>query len=165
MKGILKNFLLNDNCFIPLGLPLDVESIQQKNYNKGNRMTFNFIRHIMKKLLLIIPIIFISIISLGFSAIYIWTNYTIKQNIETAISKYRGSSEDALIAFLLDENNTPMDRSHIAIWTLGQIKSEKALPVLKKYYNDDPAGNTCFGKHNSDLCQYEIYKAIIKIEE
>jgi hypothetical protein len=56
------------------------------------------------------------------------------------------------------------DRIHIATWTLGQIKSEKALPTLKELYRDDPIGETCYGHHDTMLCQYEIYKAIQAIE-
>lgn len=119
----------------------------------------------MKKIFIIVPIIFISIISFGFSALYLWIDFTVKHNIEIASSQYPGTSEEVLIAFLKDEKNSPMDRSHIAVWTLGQIKSEKALPVLKEYYRNDPKGNTCFDRHTSLLCQYEIHKAIDKIEE
>jgi hypothetical protein len=44
------------------------------------------------------------------------------------------------------------------------MRSEKALPYLYDLYNDDPQGRTCKGKHNSVLCQYEIHKAIVSIE-
>jgi hypothetical protein len=47
----------------------------------------------------------------------------------------------AAAAYLLDEHNTMENRTHLAIWTLGQIRSEKALPVLKNLYRDDPDGN------------------------
>lgn len=65
-----------------------------------------------------------------------------------------------MIAFLQDNNNTPHDKSHIAIWTLGQIRSEKAMPILKELYLNDPEGNTCKGRHHQVLCQREIYKAM-----
>jgi hypothetical protein len=63
-----------------------------------------------------------------------------------------------------DEHNTPGDRSRVAIWTLGRIKSEKALPLLRELYRDDPRGETCYGRHDSVLCQYEIRKAITSME-
>jgi hypothetical protein len=56
------------------------------------------------------------------------------------------------------------DKTHIAIWTLGQLRSEKALPVLRNLYKDDPEGNSCYGRHDSVICQYELYKAIRSIE-
>ena len=90
----------------------------------------------------------------------LWIGNTVKENIEIAKNKYPGTAEDALIAYLLDATNSPRDRTHIAIWTLGQIQSEKAIPVLNELYKNDPEGKTCSGKHDSVLCQYEIYKAL-----
>ena len=90
----------------------------------------------------------------------LWIGNTVKENIEFAKNKYPGTAEDALIAYLLDATNSPRDRTHIAIWTLGQIQSEKAIPVLNELYKNDPDGKTCSGKHDSVVCQYEIYKAL-----
>ena len=84
--------------------------------------------------------------------------------IETAKSKYKGSAEEALIAYLLDEQNNPRERSRVAVWTLGKIKSRQALPVLQELYMDDPEGKTCYGRHDSLICQYELHKAIGSIE-
>ena len=97
-------------------------------------------------------------------AIHIWIGQSVKGNILIAKQKYPGKAENALISFLLDESNSTIDRTHGAIWTLGQIRSEKALPILNGLYENDPKGLTCFGKHNSRLCQYEIHKAIVTIE-
>jgi hypothetical protein len=96
---------------------------------------------------------------------HFWIGQSVKSNIELALEKYGGTPEDALIALLQDEKNSASDRSHIAIWTLAQIESEKALPILYQYYKNDPDGNTCYGKHHTELCQYEIYKAIKSIEK
>jgi len=100
-----------------------------------------------------------------FLAIRIWIGHSIKENITIAERQYSGSPEDALIAYLADTTNSPEDRSHIAIWTLGQIRSEKALPYLKELYNIDPEGRTCKGRHDMVLCQYEIHKAMVSIEQ
>ncbi len=97
-------------------------------------------------------------------ALHIWIGQSVKQNIEIAKQQYPGKAEDALIAFLLDDNNTFHDRTHIAVWTLGQIKSEKALDILNPLYTGDAKGKTCYGKHGSMLCQYEIHKAIVQIK-
>jgi len=72
---------------------------------------------------------------------------------------YPGKGEEALINYLQNESNSTFDRTHVAIWTLGQINSEKALPLLKKYTN-----KSCYGNHDEYLCQYEVYKAITAIE-
>jgi hypothetical protein len=91
----------------------------------------------------------------------------IKEHISIAKQRYpnAATAEDALIAYLEDTTNSPRDRGDIAIWTLGQIHSKKALPVLYKLYKNDPEGKTCHGKHDSVLCQYGIHTAIETIEE
>ncbi len=99
-----------------------------------------------------------------FFTIRIVIGHEIKENINIAKKQYPGKAEDALIAYLSDTTNSPRDRTKIAIWTLGQIRSEKALPVLKELYKNDPEGKTCKGRHNSVLCQYGIHKAIVSIE-
>lgn len=114
----------------------------------------------MKRILIIlgagIVIVFICFVLV----VNLWIGNTIKKNIQIAEEKYPGTAEDALIAYLLDTTNSPRDRTHIAIWTLGQIQSEKAKSVLHELYKNDPEGKTCSGKHDSVLCQYEIYKAL-----
>jgi hypothetical protein len=118
----------------------------------------------MKRKLIILSASLLTLLILGFFAIYIWIDFDVKKNINYAREKYSGTAEDALITYLLDTTNSPQDRSSVAIWTLGQIHSKKALPILKGLYKNDPEGKTCHRKHNSVLCQYEIYKAI-KAEE
>ena len=115
----------------------------------------------MKKFLIII-VAGLVLLFAGFSVgVYLWIDISVQKNIKIAKIKYPGGkAEDALIAYLSDSTNSPGDRSNLAIWTLGQIHSEKALPVLKKFYKNDPEGKTCSGRHNSVLCQYEIYKAL-----
>ena len=97
-------------------------------------------------------------------ALYTWIGHDVKGNIKTAELKYPGKAEDALISYLLDTANSTFDRSSLAVWTLGQIHSEKALPVLNELYKNDPEGRTCKGRHDKVLCQYEIHKAIVAIE-
>jgi hypothetical protein len=90
----------------------------------------------------------------------------IKEHISIAQQRYpnTATAEDALIAYLEDTTNSPHDRGDIAIWTLGQIHSKKALPVLKGLYRNDPKGKTCHGKHDQMLCQKGIHTAIETIE-
>ena len=97
--------------------------------------------------------------------LYFWIGHEVRKNIKITQGQYPGAPENALISFLVDENNSASDRTQIAVWTLGQIRSEKALPLLYQYYYIDPDGTSCFGKHDSQLCQYEIQKAIASIEK
>jgi hypothetical protein len=88
----------------------------------------------------------------------------IRERISIAQQQYPGRAEDALIAYLVDSTNSPHDRGDVAIWTLGQIHSKKALPVLIGLYKNDPKGKTCHGKLDYMICQYGIHTAIVTIE-
>lgn len=119
----------------------------------------------MKRILMIAGSGIIVLLCGAFIGLRIWIGQDVKENIKIVNQQYEGTTEDALISFLMDENNSAYDRTHIAIWTLGQIHSEKALPFLYDYYRDDPEGKICYGRHDSLLCQYEIHKAIVSIEK
>jgi hypothetical protein len=114
----------------------------------------------MKKIITTTVLVLVAILLSGYTAIYFWIDSDVKKNIALVKEKYPGTAEDALLAYLLDTTNSPNDRTHIAIWTLGQIQSEKAIPVLTALYKNDPEGKTCRGNHSVVLCQYEIYKAL-----
>jgi hypothetical protein len=113
----------------------------------------------------LIGVVIAMTIMLALLAFHFLIGLSVKSNIQLVQEKYGGTAEEALIAFLQDENNSATDRSHIAVWTLAQIESDKALPALYQYYKNDPQGNICYGKHHAELCQYEIYKAIKAIEK
>ena len=113
----------------------------------------------------IIVISLIALAAIAFLSLHMWIGISVRQNIALAEKKYPGTPEEALISYLQDDTNTFRDRTHIAIWTLGQIRSARALPILEGYYQNDPKGGTCYGRHDSVLCQYELHKAIVKIKK
>ncbi|MBN2666703.1 MAG: HEAT repeat domain-containing protein [Bacteroidales bacterium] len=115
-------------------------------------------------LAVIIAGILLAVMLTGILAVDIWIRHDVKENIAIAQENYSGSAEEALISFLQDEKNSFNDRTHVAVWTLGMLKSTKALPVLKGYYHDDPKGLSCKGHHNQMQCQYGLHKAIVQIE-
>ena len=115
----------------------------------------------------ILFIVFFSIVAMFFCYIIyipIGIRHDVKEHISIAQKRYPGTAEDALISFLVDTTNSPHDRSDVAIWTLGQIRSKEALPILKELYKNDPKGKTCHAKHDLVLCQKELYEAIDCIE-
>ena len=117
-----------------------------------------------KRLLISACLLLVVLLFSGMMGISAWIGKDCRENIEAAKSTYPGTCEEALIAYLMDSQNSTYERTHLAIWTLGQIRSEKALPLLKELYKNDPDGETCLGNHDSMLCQYEIHKAIQAIE-
>lgn len=119
----------------------------------------------MKKIVIAsVPIIIVLMVGV-FLSLQVWIQEDVKNNIALAKQKYAGNTEEALIAYLLDETNSPIKRSHVAVWTLGQIQSRNALPVLSTFYKHDPEGKSCIGNHNAVLCQRELHKAIIAIKQ
>lgn len=119
----------------------------------------------MKRIFIVsLPIIIVLNVGV-FLSLHVWIREDVKENIILAKQKYPGNTEEALIAYLLDEGNSPIKRSHIAIWTLGQIQSQNALPVLNIFYKNDPEGKSCIGHHHEILCQRELHKAIITIKQ
>jgi hypothetical protein len=96
-----------------------------------------------------------------FLTFHIMIGQGIKENIALAKTEHPGKAEDALLAYLADSTKTPRERTEIAVWTLGQIRSRKALPVLKSLYKNNPNYHC---NHNTELCQYEVHKAIVSIE-
>lgn len=117
-------------------------------------------KHLLISACLLVVVLLFS----GMMGISAWIGKDCRENIEEAKSHYPGTCEEALIAYMRDSQNSTYKRTHLAIWTLGQIRSEKALPLLKELYKNDPDGETCLGNHDSMLCQYEIHKAIQAIE-
>ena len=119
----------------------------------------------MKRILIIIGTVGIVLLLAFLLIIRSIMRQSVIKNIIIATEMYQGTPEEALISMLIDENAPMQERTHTAVWTLGQLKSEIALPILKDLYKEDPKGETCYGNHDSMLCQYEIYKAIGAIEK
>ena len=95
----------------------------------------------MKRILILIGIGIIIILAGAAFALHIWIGHGVKENINIVQQKYPDTAEDALISYLLDENNAAYDRTHKAIWTLGQVRLEKALPILREYFDILPSVN------------------------
>ncbi len=66
---------------------------------------------------------------------------------------HAGDNVAALIDYVNDESHTFRQRN-LAVWALGQLRDDRALGTLEKYYT----GGDC--KHSSALCQGELDKAI-----
>jgi hypothetical protein len=94
----------------------------------------------------------------------VWSMTSLSRNLAEAHSKYSGNDEEVLLAYLQDETNSPSDRTRVAVWSLGEIKSRKALPVLKDMVNELLGEEHCKGAHQWRICQHEIRIAVHKIE-
>ncbi|MGB2864534.1 MAG: hypothetical protein WBC05_14495 [Sedimentisphaerales bacterium] len=80
---------------------------------------------------------------------------SIKEISAEATQQYPGDRVEALITYVNSENHSLRQRNR-AVWALGQIGDDRALPVLEKSYTGGPCD------HDNLLCQRELQKAIKK---
>ncbi len=78
---------------------------------------------------------------------------SVKKISAEATQQYPGDRIEALITYVKSENHSLRQRNR-AVWALGQIGDERALPVLEKSYTGGPCD------HDNLLCQGELQKAI-----
>jgi len=98
----------------------------------------------------------VSIFVLLFFVASSWIGYDVKNHCQNAKYKYGGDCVEALTAQLEDTNEGFRARNH-AIWALGQLGDNRALPVLKRYYtavipDREPLDEV--------ISQYELKKAV-----
>jgi len=86
--------------------------------------------------------------------------HDVKKRCETAQVFYGGECVDALMSQIADESRTAGKND--AIWALGQLGDQKALPFLKKYDNGQPLPDR--EPWNEGISQYELRKAIKLLE-
>jgi hypothetical protein len=76
---------------------------------------------------------------------------------DDARQQFEGDRVEALVK-LVDCTDCNMRDRYEAVWALGVIGDRRALPVLRKYHTREEC------QHGVELCQYELGKAIKKIE-
>jgi hypothetical protein len=74
----------------------------------------------------------------------------------TAMRHFPGDRTEALIKLVACEKCSIEDRNH-AVWTLGQLREKRALPVLASYKTH----RRC--DHTREICQYELDKAMARM--
>ena len=94
---------------------------------------------------------------LGVGGVIVLIRSDLQQYSDEAIARFPGGRVQALVARVECNTCAMQDRNH-AVWALGQMRVEQALPVLREYYD----GRKC--THETRLCQYELEKAIRMIE-
>lgn len=103
----------------------------------------------------------LSVFLLFFFITNIWIGHEAKRLCSEAKWEYKSSNcVDALIKTLDDEKQGYRTRNH-AIWALGQLGDNRALPTLKKHYT----GNIPDREPLDDtISQYELEKSIRLLE-
>lgn len=80
----------------------------------------------------------------------------VNRRCELAQSQYGGDCVEALMQTLEDDKKFFRERNH-AIWSLGQLGDERAIPVLEKYYTGNIPDRE---PYDDGLSQYEMKKAL-----
>jgi len=74
-----------------------------------------------------------------------------------AVEYFHKDRVESLIA-LVQSEDFDIDDKNNAVWVLGILKNERALPVLDSLLTGAPCD------HAHEICQYEVKKAILKIK-
>ena len=108
---------------------------------------------IVKKVLVFGILSCLAFLIVAFVMICFSIRSSVKEISAEAVQQYPGDRIEALITYVDSENISLRQRNH-AVWALGQIGDERALPTLEKSYTGQPCD------HDSRLCQREVQKAI-----
>jgi hypothetical protein len=93
----------------------------------------------------------------GYAAVFASIHADVTDAARSAMNKYSGDRVQALCA-MVDCETCGLAERNRAVWAVGQLRDARALPILMKYYTRQ----TC--NHRSDLCQYELQKAVEAIQ-
>ena len=110
----------------------------------------------IKQSILFTGAIGISIFILFFVITCTWIGFDVKTKCFDAKKEYGGSCTESLISLLEDENRGFRARNS-AIWALGQLGNQNALPVLQSFYTGNIPDREPLDK---TISQYELKKAI-----
>ena len=114
-----------------------------------------FIKKI-KKPILFIGAIGISIFLLFFVICCTWIGFDVKTKCFDAQKEYGGTCTESLISLLKDDDRGYKSRNS-AIWALGQLGDNNALPTLQSFYTGNIPDREPLDK---TISQYELKKAI-----
>jgi hypothetical protein len=78
---------------------------------------------------------------------------SVKSISAEATHEHAGDRIEALMTYVNSEDHTLRERNR-AVWALGQIGDERAVPALERFYVGEPCN------HDESLCQRELGRAI-----
>jgi len=81
----------------------------------------------------------------------------VKTRCAEAQEEFGGDCVEALTAVIQSDHHSYLQKNR-AVWALGQLGDERALPALQKVHTGVPCSRLC--RRDQHLCQYEIEKAM-----
>jgi hypothetical protein len=82
---------------------------------------------------------------------------TVRSTGDRAAARFGGDRVKGLMSVVECDSCSLRERD-MAVWALGELRDRRALPVLKPHFTNAKCN------HATGLCQYELGKAIMKIE-
>jgi hypothetical protein len=107
----------------------------------------------VKKIILSALAIGVFIIFAGYLFLSYQIGQSVKQTSQNARQQFPGDRVEALMSVVKSEGSS-LGEKNKAIWALGQLGDQRALPLLK----DQRTGQPC--QHGRLICQREVEKAI-----
>ena len=96
--------------------------------------------------------LFVFFVVISFYSIY----SSVSATCNGVYEDFEGNCVDAMILVLNSDQYTFEEKNH-AIWVLGQLADERALPVLEELYTEVPTAREPL---DTAISQYELSKAI-----
>jgi len=111
----------------------------------------------MKKIILLGAVIIVLGLTGAFFGIKAWIKADANEFANNAVQVFEKDKVESLIALIDSEDYTIKEKNR-AVWALGVLKDESALPKLEALLTDTECN------HDESICQYELKKAILKIK-
>lgn len=121
------------------------------------KLNLSSIKIRVRKIVLLAFLLFLIGSACTYIGLRIWFKSEINQICDNAMNQYQGDKIEALIAVLESESQTINDKNR-AIWALGKLNDNRALPSLRNLKTDKECDHSRF------VCQRELDKAIRNIE-
>lgn len=99
----------------------------------------------------------LALAALGLAAVQLLIRHEVGATGDRAMRQYPGDRIHALMQ-VVDCADCGLRSRNRAVWALGEMRDRVALPVLRRHHTREQCN------HTLDLCQYELGKAIKKIE-
>jgi hypothetical protein len=98
-----------------------------------------------------------AVMGVSYGGLYGWIQWDAQQKAQAVWTDYpqaEGPVESLILR--MRDIGCPMKDRNMAVWTLGRLAHEQALPALEREYTGQPC------EHDKHLCQYELEKAILR---
>jgi hypothetical protein len=102
--------------------------------------------------------IIIGLAVLGIAAIFLSIEVGVESQKKQAMARFPGRDPSQALIELVDCEKCGLAERNHAVWALGRIREQRALPVLHKHFYDGPCN------HSKFICQHELRNALKRIE-